>query len=209
MRRARLGCGRPGGRPPARRPGCGGSSVNGDAAAVPEVEGGCPHGTAAADPPRCAAATPTQRGPRVPQPDRRPLRRNNFRRRVWLPSLVRAGLLGSVTELNGRYEARWQPRTGKEASALFSTRGEAEGQIASAASGGPRFHDLRHSYATWLVRRVMGHEQASTTFDIYTHAPDDDEARVLAAFGDSAAFSLPSEATEPSEEDEDVETDAA
>ena len=25
-----------------------------------------------------------------------PLRRNNFRRRVWLPSLVRAGLLGRV-----------------------------------------------------------------------------------------------------------------
>ena len=54
----------------------------------------------------------------------------------------------------------------------------------------------------------MGHEQASTTLDIYTHAPDDDEARVLAAFGDSAAFSLPFEATEPTEEDEDDETDA-
>jgi integrase len=123
-----------------------------------------------------------------------PLRRNNFRRRVWLPSLVRAGLLGEVTELNGRYEARWQVRTGKEASAVFSTREEAESQIASAAFGGPRFHDLRRSYASWLVsegvpvnvvRRVMGHEQTSTTLDIYTHAPDDYENRVLAAFSAS------------------------
>ncbi|MET7752503.1 tyrosine-type recombinase/integrase [Micromonospora sp. NPDC005367] len=40
-----------------------------------------------------------------------------------------------------------------------------------------RFHDLRHAYATWLVtdgvpiklaRRVMGHEQASTTLNRHT-----------------------------------------
>ncbi|MET8064187.1 tyrosine-type recombinase/integrase [Micromonospora sp. NPDC005313] len=54
-----------------------------------------------------------------------------------------------------------------------------------------RFHDLRHAYATWLVtdgvpinlvQRVMGHEQASTTLNRYTHTPDDYAARVLAAF---------------------------
>jgi integrase len=37
-----------------------------------------------------------------------------------------------------------------------------------------RFHDLRHSYATWLVddgvpvnmvQKVMGHERSSTTLD--------------------------------------------
>lgn len=50
------------------------------------------------------------------------------------------------------------------------------------ASGIPpamRFHDLRHCYATWLVsdgvpinevQRLLGHEQASTTLDRYTHA---------------------------------------
>ncbi|RLQ03992.1 hypothetical protein EAD96_16845 [Micromonospora sp. BL1] len=52
-------------------------------------------------------------------------------------------------------------------------------------------HDLRHAYATWLVtdgvpiglvQRVMGHEQASTTLNRYTHTPDDYAARVLAAF---------------------------
>jgi integrase len=42
---------------------------------------------------------------------------------------------------------------------------------------GLRLHDLRHSYATWLVSdgvpinvvsRLMGHEQISTTLDRYT-----------------------------------------
>ncbi|MFG3691174.1 tyrosine-type recombinase/integrase [Micromonospora sp. NPDC047740] len=44
---------------------------------------------------------------------------------------------------------------------------------------GLRFHDLRHSYATWLVSdgvpindvaKVMGHEQTSTTLNRYTHS---------------------------------------
>jgi hypothetical protein len=57
--------------------------------------------------------------------------------------------------------------------------------LALAGSGLPtalRFHDLRHSYATWLisdgvpvnaVQRVMGHANASTTLDRYTHTPTD------------------------------------
>ncbi|MEV4119479.1 tyrosine-type recombinase/integrase [Micromonospora sp. NPDC049645] len=60
-----------------------------------------------------------------------------------------------------------------------------------------RFHDLRHSYATWLVSdgvpindvaKVMGHEQTSTTLDRYTHSTRDRDRRVLASF---AAFLLP------------------
>jgi integrase len=60
-----------------------------------------------------------------------------------------------------------------------------------------RFHDLRHSYATWLVSdgvpindvaKVMGHEQTSTTLNRYTHPTRDRDRRVLATF---AAFSLP------------------
>jgi integrase len=66
--------------------------------------------------------------------------------------------------------------------------------------GGLRYHDLRHSYATWLVsdgvplnvvQRVMGHEQATTTLNRYTHTPDDYGQRVRAAFDGSAPFSLP------------------
>lgn len=72
--------------------------------------------------------------------------------------------------------------------------------MAAKVAGGMRFHDLRHAYATWLVtdgvpinlvQRVMGHEQASTTLNRYTHTPDDYAARVLAAFDGSAASLLP------------------
>lgn len=60
-----------------------------------------------------------------------------------------------------------------------------------------RFHDLRHSYATWLVSdgvpindvaKVMGHEQTSTTLNRYTHSTAERDQRVLKSF---AAFSLP------------------
>lgn len=56
---------------------------------------------------------------------------------------------------------------------------------------GLRFHDLRHSYATWLVsdgvpvsvvQRLMGHELASTTLNRYVHAPDDYDERVRRLF---------------------------
>jgi integrase len=65
---------------------------------------------------------------------------------------------------------------------------------ALAAAGLPaslRFHDLRHSYATWLVsdgvpvnvvQRLMGHERASTTLNRYVHAPRDYDERVRDLF---------------------------
>ena len=76
-----------------------------------------------------------------------------------------------------------------------------------------RFHDLRHSYATWLVSdgvpvndvaKVMGHEQTSTTLNRYTHSTAERDLRVLRSF---AAYSLPpgsdtgpQNAEDPSEE---------
>src|SRR5215212_9016908 len=51
--------------------------------------------------------------------------------------------------------------------------------VARSAHSGLRFHDLRHSYATWLisdavpindVQRVMGHELGSATLNMYTRA---------------------------------------
>jgi integrase len=48
-------------------------------------------------------------------------------------------------------------------------------------SASRRTHDLRHSYATWLVddgvpvnmvQRVLGHEKSSTTLDLYTRRTD-------------------------------------
>jgi hypothetical protein len=50
----------------------------------------------------------------------------------------------------------------------------------------------------------MGHQQASTTLNRYTHAPDDYADRVLAAFDDSAAsLLLPSAEEDPDPNDAD------
>jgi integrase len=60
-----------------------------------------------------------------------------------------------------------------------------------------RFHDLRHSYATWLVsdgvppnivQRIMGHEDVTTTLGIYTNVPDDYVDRVDEVFDDPTSF---------------------
>ena len=45
----------------------------------------------------------------------------------------------------------------------------------------------------------MGHEQTSTTLNLYTHAPADFADRVLAAFDDSAASLLPPATSESSD----------
>jgi hypothetical protein len=52
-----------------------------------------------------------------------------------------------------------------------------------------------------VVQRVMGHEQASTTLNRYTHTPDDYGQRVRAAFDGPAPLSLPpaSQATDEEE----------
>ncbi|WP_027342836.1 tyrosine-type recombinase/integrase [Hamadaea tsunoensis] len=89
---------------------------------------------------------------------------------------------------------------GTEWSAEFRTEREAVTLIAQKAAGGLRFHDLRHSYATWLVldglpvnvvQRIMGHEKATTTLNLYTHAPTDYDRRVRETFG-PAAEEMPS-----------------
>ncbi len=68
-------------------------------------------------------------------------------------------------------------------------------EVVRRAHGGVRFHDVRHSYATWLVSagvpvndiaRVIGHENTSTTLDRYTHSTDERFGRVLSAFVASA-----------------------
>lgn len=121
-----------------------------------------------------------------------PLRRTLFRSRIWRPSLVRAGLLGSVTSVGDRYRARWTDAAGKEHTEDFRTESPAVQHVARHQSGGLRFHDLRHSYATWLVddgvppnmvQRVLGHERSSTTLDLYTRRTDNSE-RILQALDD-------------------------
>jgi integrase len=125
------------------------------------------------------------------------LLRGNFRQRVWRPAVIRAGLLGSVSGF-GPYLAAWPCAGGGSGSAYFDSEQRAVSHIARVAYGGLRFHDLRHSYATWLVsdgvpvnivQRLMGHENASTTLNRYVHAPTDFDERVRDFFndGDDAA----------------------
>lgn len=120
------------------------------------------------------------------------LRRTLFRSRVWRPSLVRAGQLGSITPDGTGYLGRWVDDEGKRHSRLFDGEAAAVKHIAREHSGGLRFHDLRHSYATWLVddgvppnmvQRVMGHERSSTTLDLYTRRTED-PTRILRALDD-------------------------
>lgn len=124
---------------------------------------------------------------------RGPLRRSMFRTRVWRPSLVRAGLLGKVVEHDERFRAEWQDEDGYAHTDELKTHAAAVKRVARAAAGRVRFHDLRHSYATWLVsdgvpvnivQRLMGHEKASTTLDRYTHVSRDWDRRVRETWAD-------------------------
>jgi len=75
---------------------------------------------------------------------------------------------------------------------VVATEAAAVRLVARNQAGGLRFHDLRHSYATWLVddgvppnmvQRVMGHERSSTTMDLYTRRTDNAD-RILEALTD-------------------------
>jgi integrase len=120
-----------------------------------------------------------------------PLRRTLFRARIWRPSLVRAGLLGRV-EGGGPFVGHWSDATGEKHREEFPTRASAIREVSRRQAGGMRFHDLRHSYATWLVddgvpvnmvQRVLGHEKSSTTLDLYTRRTDN-RRRILDALTD-------------------------
>ncbi|WP_156755006.1 tyrosine-type recombinase/integrase [Actinokineospora pegani] len=117
------------------------------------------------------------------------LRRTLFRARVWKRALVRAGLLGDLVQLGEMVEGTWADETGGVHSELFKRREQAIAYVAKHQGGGLRFHDLRHSYATWLVddgvpvnmvQRVLGHERPETTLALYTRRTDDAE-RILRA----------------------------
>lgn len=121
-----------------------------------------------------------------------PLRRGLFRSRVWRPTLVRVGLLGKVVPVDGGVEAHWVDDDGIPYVEVFGTHAQAVKHVARQHAGGMRFHDLRHSYATWLVddgvpvnmvQRVMGHERSVITLDLYTRRTDNG-SRIIQALTD-------------------------
>jgi hypothetical protein len=126
--------------------------------------------------------------------------------RVWLPALVRAGLLGQVIDAGPhRCQAVW-PTEGVEWSAEFTTEREAVacgGQdrrwIAFTTCGTRMPRGWSRTASRQPVQRVMGHEQASTTLNRYTHTPADYAARVLDAFTLPADDLLTPAAEPPSE----------
>ena len=138
-----------------------------------------------------------------------PMRRTLFRSRVWRPALHRAGLLGVVIKMSvDKWRATWSDETGLERHREFTTEREARVHVITHAANGLRFHDLRHSYATWLissgvpindVQKVMGHEQASTTLNRYTHGSEQRDTRVRRALAD---FTLTSISDEDPEDEE-------
>jgi integrase len=80
-----------------------------------------------------------------------PLRRTLFRSRIWRPALVRAGMLGGVCEIAGGFRAEWTDANGDKHAERLATHAAAVNHVARNQAGGLRFHDLRHSYATWRV----------------------------------------------------------
>ena len=69
------------------------------------------------------------------------LRRTLFRSRVWRPALVRAGLLGQLREVDGKFEAVWSNELGRTMVENFGRESEAVQHVARNQHGGLRFHD--------------------------------------------------------------------
>lgn len=123
-----------------------------------------------------------------------PLRRTLFRSRVWRPALVRSGLLGKVVqEGEDQWRAIWSDRAGLEQTEVVTSEQRAVSEVAHNQYRGLTFHQLRHSYGTWLVsdgvpindvQRLMGHEKASTTLDLYVHHQKTLDSRVTGLFDD-------------------------
>lgn len=78
------------------------------------------------------------------------------------------------------FESWW-----REAENAGFCESEAVQHVARNQHGGLRFHDLRHSYGTWLaddgivpnkLAKVMGHEDIATTMQLYVRRTEDHDA---------------------------------
>ena len=119
-------------------------------------------------------------------------RRTLFRARQWRPSLVRAGLLGSLTQNATQWVGTW---TDVDASDIRSdarpkTSPSVRSPDSRPADCAITTYGTRSDLAgrRWvppnMVQRLMGHERASTTLDLYTRRTDD-AYRILRALDDA------------------------
>lgn len=123
-------------------------------------------------------------------------------------------MLGKVVQEGPKqYRATWHDDDGNEQSTVLRTEPEAVNEVIRSAVGGLRFHDLRHSYATWLVsdnvpindaQRLLGHSRASTTLNLYTHHQRKLNPRVYELFADDL---LTEDAVDEVEDDDRDEPD--
>jgi integrase len=109
-------------------------------------------------------------------------RRTLFHCRVWRPALILTGLLGLVEPRGDKFRVELVDAAGLYGIGDVRHGAAAMNHVARSPTGGLRFRDLWHSYATWvvddgapvnIVRRVLGHERPSTTPDFYTRRIDD------------------------------------
>ena len=121
-----------------------------------------------------------------------PIGRTAFRARVWRPRWCAPGSSATSAPTGTASSRPGRTGTARKQSLSTRTRYQAVMEVSRRHYGGLRFHDLRRSYATWLVddgvppnmvQRVMGHERASTTLDLYTRRTAD-TGRILAALND-------------------------
>jgi integrase len=132
-----------------------------------------------------------------------PLKTDASRRRVPLPTIVGEALAAHIAEFppgergliftnergrpmrRNRFGEVWRPAV-----------------VKAGLREGTRFHDLRHYYASLLIRRGasvkavqsrLGHASATETLNTYAHLWPDDEDRTRVAIDDE--FSLPTQAT--------------
>lgn len=126
-----------------------------------------------------------ERGLVFPNDAGAPLRRGLFRTRVWRPALVRAGLLGEVSQVDDGWEAVWMDGEGNVYSEVLTKYDHAVRLVVEKEAGGLRFHDLRDCFGTWLaddglephkLAKVMGHEKITTTMQYYVRRTEDHNA---------------------------------
>ena len=120
-------------------PRCGGDTVHCDHSPIPQVAGGsaCRPASTGADrivDDSSELAVSPRRRPGVPVPAGGPLRRNSFRRRVWLPSLVRVGALGRIEETDVRLARTGWPTQTATQTAMCRSHQEAIVLVANSSN---------------------------------------------------------------------------